>query len=162
MQPASPLTCASCGYDLSGTPIVSNQITCPECGGHQVRMARWWEPRASRRWAALPPALALLGAGPTLAALWLLAPGEGAGWRWLTLGAMPPFVLLAVLLGAWRPAAPVGAVIAGSTSVAALVVVLYGLTLGFLCMPLGVASVLLYYTLPIPVGVLLARTAFRV
>jgi hypothetical protein len=161
MQPARPLTCASCGYDLSGTPVVGNEITCPECGGHRVRMAQWWEPRCSRRWMAAHAVLALLGAAPTLAALWMLSP-VGGGRPVTFAGAMPPFVLLAILLAAWRPAGAVGVVVAGSTSMAALVVVLYGLTFGFLCLPLGVTAALLYYAVPIPVGVLLARTAFRV
>ena len=162
MQPASPLTCAACGYDLSGSPIVNNQITCPECGGHRVRMPRWWEPRSTRRAALALAGLALLGALPVGGALGLLAPIDGASDLAFALTAStPPFVLLAILFWVWRPSAPVGVVVAGATSVSALVVVLYGLTVGFLCMPVGVVTILMYYLTPIPAGVLLARTAFR-
>ncbi|MBK7403048.1 MAG: hypothetical protein IPJ41_00085 [Phycisphaerales bacterium] len=157
----SPPICAACGYDLSGTPVVDYRFTCPECGGQDVRVRRWFDPRLRARWAWVYLALAAAGIGPPTLAACLLT-GRWGSWLSLALLASPPLLLLGAVLASWRPNRVVGLTILGLAEAGA--VVLGALAMLALRIPepfhlLALAPLAAsYYVLPAPIGVLLART----
>jgi len=154
-----PPTCADCGYDLTGVPIVADAIRCPECGGCRVRLYRWWEPRLSGARALLYLPASLVVGLPAAAVGWLVLSDTGGQAGWL-LWAAPPYLLLGLVLCLWRPGMHAGVTVIGLTAVLAgllglLIAVAMLLVLPILplvAVPLGVV----YYALPVPLGVLWA------
>ncbi len=153
--------CAGCGYDLTGIPIVHHELCCPECGDHRVHIERWFEPKADwkRAWLYLPGAV-LVGTLPVFVGWLILLSTTRQTW-WIA-AASPPYLYLGVVLWLWRPCPGAGITVLGLTAVVAgLLGVLVALALLFMTPPFSLLVVLpmgiLYYALPVPLGMLWAR-----
>lgn len=159
-EPPSPPICAACGYDLSGAPVVDHQFTCPECGGHDFRILKWYDPRLRPRLGALYLPLAVVGVAP-LVLLACLITGRWGSWLSLALLASPPLALLGATLAVWRPNRVVGLTILAVAEVLAAVLAVAALLALRIPSPFHMLALVplagAYYVLPAPMGVLFTR-----
>ena len=159
-RPVQPPTCAACGYDLTGLPVVGRELRCPECGGNRVRLFRWHEPKVRWRESLLYLPGSAVAALPGLAAGWLILRGTPEQSLWVPVG-LTPYAVLGVSLTLWRPGWHAGVTVLGLASALAW---LLGLLLAIamrlpaqasmvMAAPLG----LFYLVLPAPFGLLCGR-----